>query len=51
MKTLNNLWEEYYKKYNNNPKHDYSHFIRVRSEIQHHREFIRPKIEWWSNVL
>lgn len=51
MKTLNTLWEEYIIRHNGTPKHTFEHFIRVLSSIHHHRELIRPKIEWWSNVL
>ena len=50
-KTLNDLYEEYKIKYNGKPKHSFSHFIRVISMVEHHRTHIRPKIEWWSNVL
>jgi hypothetical protein len=50
-KTLNDLYEEYKIKYNGKPKHRFSHFIRVISMVEHHRTYIRPKIEWWSNVL
>ncbi len=50
-KTLSDLYEEYKIKHNGKPKHSFSHFIRVMSMIDHHRIYIRPKIEWWSNVL
>ena len=39
-------------KHNGKPKHSFSHFIRVISMVDHHRRYIRTKIEWWSsNVL
>jgi len=50
-KTLSDLYEEYKIKHNGKPKHSFSHFIRVMSMVDHHRTHIRPKIEWWSNVL
>jgi hypothetical protein len=49
-KNLSDLYEEYKIKHNGKPKHSFSHFIRVMSMIDHHRTYIRPKIEWWSNV-
>ena len=50
-KTLTDLYDEYSQRHNGKPKHSFSHFIRVASRIDHHRTYIRPKIEWWSNVL
>jgi len=50
-KTLTNLYNEYSQRYSGKPKHSFSHFIRVVSRIDHHRTYIRPQIEWWSNVL
>ncbi len=50
-KTLSDLYEEYKIRHNGKPKHSFSHFIRVMSVLDHHRTYIRPKIEWWSNVL
>jgi hypothetical protein len=49
-KTLTDLYNEYVEKYNGKPKYNFSHFIRVVSMIEHHRIYIRPMIEWWSNV-
>jgi len=50
-KTLTDLYNEYSQRYNGNPKHNFSRFIRVMSKIDHHRTYIKPKIEWWPNVL
>ena len=50
-KTLTDLYNEYSQRYNEKPKHSFSHFIRVMSMVENHRTLIRPKIEWWSNVL
>ncbi len=50
-KTLSDLYEEYKIKYNGKPKYSFSDFIRIMSMVDHHRTYIRPKIEWWSNVL
>jgi hypothetical protein len=49
-KTLTDLYEEYKNKYNGKNKHNFSHFIRVMSMINHHRTFIRPKIIWWEDL-
>jgi len=49
-KDIRYLYKEYYDKHNGNPKHDFSHFIRVRSSIIHHKEKIRPMIIWWSET-
>ncbi len=48
-KTLSDFYEDYKIRYNGVPKHSFSHFIRVISMLEHHRKYIRPKIEWWSN--
>lgn len=44
-KTLSDLYDEYVIKYNGHPKHDFSHFIRVASMINHHRTYIRTKFK------
>jgi len=49
-KTLTALYNEYALRYNGIPKHNFSHFIRVMSMIEHHRIHIRPQILWWSNI-
>jgi hypothetical protein len=49
-KSLTDLYNEYTQRHNGKPKHDFGHFIRVMSMIDHHKTYIRPKIEWWSNV-
>jgi hypothetical protein len=49
-KTLSDLYQEYKIRHDEKPKHSFSHFIRVMSEIYHHRTYIRTKIEWWSDV-
>ncbi len=49
-KTFTILYKEYSKRYNNNPKHNFSHFIKVMSMIEHHRTIIRPMIKWWKNI-
>ena len=49
-KTLTDLYNEYVLRYNGNPKHNFLHFIRVMSSIEHHRNYIRPQIQWWSTV-
>jgi hypothetical protein len=49
-KTLTDLYNEYYIRYNRNPKHDFSHFIKVIGRINHHITYIKPKIRWWSNI-
>ena len=51
IKTLSDLYEEYKIKHNGKPKHSFSHFIRVMSMVEHHRTYIRPKIEWCSNGI
>ena len=47
-KTFTKLYKEYSQKYNNNPKHNFNHFIKVMSMIEHHRNIIRPMIKWWN---
>ncbi len=47
-KDLNKLWEEYRDRYDGEPKHGYPYFVKVMSKIQHHRELIRPYIDFWS---
>lgn len=49
-KTLTDLYDEYSQKYDGKPKHNFSHFIRVISRINHHKTYIKPKIVWWSNI-
>ncbi len=48
-KTLSDLYEEYKIRYNGKPKHSFSHFIRIMDMIDHHRTYIRTKIECISN--
>jgi hypothetical protein len=50
VKNLNHLYVEYVHRYNGNPKHTYSHFIRVMSRIYHHRTLIKPKVKWWNGL-
>lgn len=50
MKTLTDLYNEYSQIYNGKPKHDFFHFIRVMSMLDHHKTYIRPKIVWWSEL-
>ena len=45
-KSLTDLYEEYSKRYNGKPKHDFGHFIRVMSQLNHHRTLIRPQYEF-----
>lgn len=47
-KTLTILYEEYSKRYNGKPKHDFGHFIRVKSHLNHHRTLIRPQYEFMA---
>jgi len=50
MESLSEKYDKYCDKYNGNPKHDFSHFARVVSMVSFHREFIRPKIQFWEEV-
>ena len=49
-KSLTDLYNEYTQRHNGKPKYSFSYFIRVMSMIDHHKTYIRPKIEWWSSV-
>ena len=48
--TLNDLYKEYEVRHGGNPKHDFTHFIVVMVKLEHHRELIRPKIQWWEEA-
>lgn len=49
-KTYSDLYNDYEKRYNGKPKHNFSHFIRVVSQYDFHRIMIRPKIKWWYDI-
>lgn len=49
-KTYHDLYDEYVERYNGEPKHDFGHFIRVMSSLEHHHELIRPRIIFWHGI-
>lgn len=53
MKRLSydDLFEQYKKKYDGLPKHNYNHFVTTIAKIKHHRTFIRPMIKWWKKII
>lgn len=50
MKTLSDLYKEYEIRHGGNPKHNFSHFIKVVSMVDNHRTYIRPMIRWWEEL-
>lgn len=49
-RNIADLYKAYCDHYAGNPKHDFSHFVRVISQWKHHRTLIRPMIAWWSQT-
>ena len=49
IKNLTDLYNKYSQRYKGNPKHSFSHFIRVISMINHHRTYRIPNLKFWNN--
>lgn len=50
MSKLTDMYENYKQKHNGEPKHPFGHFAYVMAKYDHHREIIRPSIQFWQEV-